>query len=403
VAGRAALRVAIVKPDWQIRGGFELVVDRIVEHLGASGHRVDVVGFDAWRVDRRPFGIRVSDAEWDRSPGYFTYLGQLEKTKGLDVSAADLVISTQPPSFAVEHSRHLSLFFHHLRPFYDLGPYVIRAGMVDPVIHQAASVAIRRIDDAALAGVRHILAGGESVVERLVDFNSRQDGVGLFLAGPSSGVSLSQVERQEPQHVLCVSRHDFPKRTELFVHAARLMPELAAVAVGAGGRLGRVRQLDRQFDETGTPPEISDEELWLNDPPWMDPASFADAPNARSNLSFKSGVDDERLAALYAHAHCLVAPALLEDYGLTVLEAMRAGIPAVVCADGGHLTHFVEHEHNGLVVEPSGAAIVEAVRRIASDPGLRAALGDRARETAAAFTWQRAFRQFDDGLEMVMS
>ena len=396
------MRIAIVKPDWQIRGGFELVVDRLVGHMRRAGHRVDIIGFDAWRVDHRPFGVRIDDEMWSRSPWFFGYLGQWEKCRALRLDRADLVVSTQPPSFGVEHPRHLSLFFHHLRPFYDLSPYVVRAGMVEPEMHELAAAAIRRLDDAAMSGVGHVLAGGESVAERLVSFNGRRSEVSLFHAGPLSGVSIAEATRGDPTHVLCVSRHDFPKRTELFVHADRLMPELNSVAVGVGGRLGRVRQLDRVLD--GDVPEvIADEQLWLNDPPWVDPSSIGDRRGPTSNLSFETHVGGDRLGELYAHAHCLVAPALLEDYGLTVLEAMKVGIPVVVCRDGGHLLHFVEHERNGLIVEPTGKAIAEAARRIANDPGLREELGDAARETATAYTWERALHEFDLGIEAVMS
>jgi glycosyltransferase involved in cell wall biosynthesis len=398
------LRVALVKPDWKIRGGFELVVDRLVEHLQIGGHRVDVVGFNAWNVDRRPFGVRVDDASWAAGSAYFEYVSRIEKTKMLDVGSADMVISTQPPSFYVDHPRHMSVFFHHNRPYYELGPYVVAAGMVQPEFHRHATVAVRRIDDEAIGRVRHVLAGGETVAGRVGEYNHREDAMSVFHAGPTSGVATSALDRGPGRHVLCVSRHDFPKRSELFIHAARLAPELPAIAVGAGGRFGWVRQLDAGFSTDGVPDVMTDEQLWLNDAPWIDPAAFdgSDA-STRSNITFETRIDDDRLADLYRHAHCLVAPALLEDYGLTVLEAMRYGVPPIVCSDGGHLCHFVEDERNGLIVAPTGAAIAAAARRLAGDADLRERLGDQARHTAQAYTWDRALDDFDRGVEMVMS
>ena len=41
------------------------------------------------------------------------------------------------------------------------------------------------------------------------------------------------------------------------------------------------------------------------------------------NILFKHSVSDEELASLYAHAHALVMPSLMEGFGLPVLEAMR--------------------------------------------------------------------------------
>jgi glycosyltransferase involved in cell wall biosynthesis len=321
----------------------------------------------------------------------------------LDVHAADLVISTQPPSFFVRHDRHLALFFHHNRLFYELAPYAMAAGMVDAEVHGAAMPVVHRLDDDAIAHVRQVLAGGETVADRLRRHNHRLDAMSVFHAGPTSGTVPCVDLRAERRHVLCVSRHDFPKRTELFVHAARLAHEVPAVAVGAGGRLGWVRTLDAGFDTGGVADVVGDEALWLNDAPWIDPAPFERSPSRRSNITFESGVDDERLADLYRAAHCLVAPALLEDYGLTVLEAMRYGVPPIVCTDGGHLCHFVQDGINGLVVEPSGAAIAAAIRRVAGNQDLREQLGAAARETAAAYTWARGLHELDDAVEEVMS
>ena len=114
------LHIAIVKPDWGIRGGFELVVDRLVTHVQSLGHRLTVLSFDAAHTDRRPFGQRVASEIWDTSPLFFGYLAQFEASRAVDVSRADVVITTQPPTFAVEHPRHLSIFYHHIRTLYEL-------------------------------------------------------------------------------------------------------------------------------------------------------------------------------------------------------------------------------------------------------------------------------------------
>jgi glycosyltransferase involved in cell wall biosynthesis len=136
---------------------------------------------------------------------------------------------------------------------------------------------------------------------------------------------------------------------------------------------------------------------------WLErhgPPAGGDA--CRSNIEFREHVSDEELARLYAGALCVVAPAYLEDYGLTAIEAMSFGKPLIVCDDGGGLTTFVEHGKNGLVVAPTGRAIAEAVRRLRDDPVLAADLGANARDTAAAFTWERAMREIDAGIEQVV-
>jgi glycosyltransferase involved in cell wall biosynthesis len=394
------LQIAVVKPDWGIRGGFELVVDRVVSRLVDSGHDVRVLSYDAWASDHRPFGCRIPERSWAKAPEYFTYLSQLEACHRLDIHSADLVVSTQPPSFAVEHPRHLSLFFHHLRMFYDLSPYVGEAGLVDPSVHGEASTSVRRIDAEAISRVKHFAAGSETVASRLVEFNARTEGVSLFHAGPSLEGADSDEANPTRGHVLCVSRHDFPKRTELFVHAASLAPDLRAVAVGTGGRLGFARQLANRLATTREAPDTDSKSLWCRSAPWIDPSTVE---MIDLNLQFAGAVSDAELDRLYRQATCVVAPALLEDYGLTVIEAMRYGKPVIVCRDGGHLRELVTDGVTGLVVDPTGQAIADAMRHLNENHALAKSIGARAREFAREFTWERAMSEFDSAIEATLS
>jgi glycosyltransferase involved in cell wall biosynthesis len=396
-----ALRIAVVKPDWGIRGGFEIVLDRIVAHLRAGGHRVDLLGFDAGYFDGRPFGKETPPDVVSRAPQFFAYVAQLERCRQLDVRRADVVISTQPPSFAVEHERHLSIFFHHNRIFYDLSGPAVAAGLVPAEHHAAATEAVRAIDDDALSRVSHVLAGSQTVQRRLADFNGRRHGVGVFHAGPNiEQHEDARVVARERRIALCLSRHEFPKRTELFVHAMHLAPNIPGVAVGSGGRLGYVRQFDADLARHGVPATLGDAETWLNTTEWIDPQSV---PSSGSNVDFRTNVDDEQLGELLRSAFCFVAPALEEDYGLTAIEAMRHGVPVITCSDSGHLKHFVDDGVTGLIVSPSGPAISAAMRYLAENPERAAEMGECGREVASRYTWQRALREFDLGLEAALA
>ena len=73
-------------------------------------------------------------------------------------------------------------------------------------------------------------------------------------------------------------------------------------------------------------------------------------------------------------------PSAREGLSLAVLEAMAAGLPAVV-ADGAGNPEAVGDA--GLVVPTGdGTALAEALAELASDPGRRARLGAAARERA---------------------
>jgi glycosyltransferase involved in cell wall biosynthesis len=392
------MRIAIAKPDFGVVGGFEKVMARVERELASRGHVVSRLGVDMRGLSPVPFGLAVPPGLWAGEPAFVRYLAALEAFQRIDASAHDLLISTQPPSFAVDHPHHLSLFSHHQRIYYDLSDVWVAAGFAGAELHGHAARLVRRVDHRHLSRVGLFLAASEVVRGRLRHFNGLAENVGVYLAG--TGLSEALVAGRSPRqdHVLCVTRHEFPKRAELFVHAMAHLPRVPARLVGGGGRLGFAVDLARRLTAPGCDLDsVGDAELWLNRgrPAGGDPPGSA----AVGNITFLGHVGDAELGRLYGEALCVVAPAYLEDYGLTVIEAMAAGKPVVVCRDGGGLCLPVEHGVTGLVVEPTGRAIAEAVATLRDEPGLAREMGDRARLTAAEYTWERAMRQITDGVE----
>ncbi len=113
-------------------------------------------------------------------------------------------------------------------------------------------------------------------------------------------------------------------------------------------------------------------------------------------------VEKPELPALYAAADVLVLPSVrtatfTEPWGLVVNEAMLQGTPAITSdAVGAAAGGLVQHERNGLVFpQGDGAALASAIRRIATDTGLRERLAQSARRDAAAYTpeaWSAGMR-----------
>lgn len=72
----------------------------------------------------------------------------------------------------------------------------------------------------------------------------------------------------------------------------------------------------------------------------------------------------------------------VEAQGLTLVEAMLAGLPVIATASGG-ITDMIRHEETGLTVVPHAPAeIAAAVRRLVADPDLAARLSASARTLA---------------------
>lgn len=119
-----------------------------------------------------------------------------------------------------------------------------------------------------------------------------------------------------------------------------------------------------------------------------------------------AGRDDVRYAGLRNKAECqdlvaeavaVIAPSVwLETFGLVVVEAMAAGVPAVA-AGHGSFRELVEHGVTGLLHEPGDAASLAArLREIAAD-------GERNREMGRAgrLVYERDFTP-EVGLERLL-
>jgi glycosyltransferase involved in cell wall biosynthesis len=86
-------------------------------------------------------------------------------------------------------------------------------------------------------------------------------------------------------------------------------------------------------------------------------------------------------------ATCLVVPSRSEGLGRVILEAFARG-RAVVATRVGGIPDLVEHDLNGLLVEPGNVtALVDALTQILTEDGLAARLGASAHEASQSFEW----------------
>src|SRR5690349_16123815 len=88
------------------------------------------------------------------------------------------------------------------------------------------------------------------------------------------------------------------------------------------------------------------------------------------------GVSDEQLVELFASALAVPFVPVQEDYGLVMVEAFHSRKPVVTCLDSGEPAHFVKHGVNGLVVEPTADALVDALQFLIDRPERAAEMGD---------------------------
>lgn len=87
----------------------------------------------------------------------------------------------------------------------------------------------------------------------------------------------------------------------------------------------------------------------------------------------------------------------VEGQGLTMIEAMLAGLP-VVSTESGGITDAIRDGATGLLVQPAAPAeIADAIRRLIADPVLAARLGGAARELGLQeYTRETCARRFSE-------
>jgi glycosyltransferase involved in cell wall biosynthesis len=112
-------------------------------------------------------------------------------------------------------------------------------------------------------------------------------------------------------------------------------------------------------------------------------------PLEREVTAWAAGRDDVRYVGLYDTAECqkalarsvaVVAPSTwLEAFGLVVVEAMAAGVPAVAAGHGAFV-ELVEDGATGLLHQPGEAAsLASCLRRITAEPDRNREMGRAAR------------------------
>lgn len=116
-----------------------------------------------------------------------------------------------------------------------------------------------------------------------------------------------------------------------------------------------------------------------------------DAAGLADQVRFLGFTSETTLLALYRRARLIAFPSLFEGWGLPVTEAMTLGVPVVA----SRATCLPEQVGDAAVlVDPSSPGeLASAILRVWDDDGLRRDLGQRGRQRAASFTWERTARE----------
>jgi len=110
-------------------------------------------------------------------------------------------------------------------------------------------------------------------------------------------------------------------------------------------------------------------------------------------------VSEEEIVEMYANALGVCYLPFDEDYGYVTLEGMISGKPVVVPSDGGGAAEFIEHESEGLVIDPEPALIADALDSLYLDRKRAQTMGARGLDKLKSLnlSWSHVVEKLIDG------
>jgi len=109
--------------------------------------------------------------------------------------------------------------------------------------------------------------------------------------------------------------------------------------------------------------------------------------NIAEQVIFTDFVDWATIPEYYAAGDIFVFASRTETQGVSIAEALAAGLPCVVVGAMG-AAESIDHGDNGFIVPPREAEFRTAVARLIEDCSLRRAMSDSARRSAPALSLQ---------------
>lgn len=347
-----------------------------------------------------------------------------------DLAHFDQVITGKYPAWAVDHPNHRLWMLHPLRGLYDRYPTHLPAGpgrRVDPDLAAALELPGRLAARASASGV--IL----EIADRLARAAERlgPDHPDLAIPSPTARALVQGLDH----HLLAASRvrsHAaisaevatrpawFPPGIRPLVVHPPLDTDWAAVLAGLAppertpgaplrvlsvGRLERAKRHDLAIAGVKAMTRPARLRIVGTGP---DADRLAELTTDDERIELLGGLDDRALAEAYGWADVLCFTSDREDYGLVTLEALTAGRGVIATTDaGGALellndsgatgaSHEADGPANGMVVAPRANDLGDALDSIAGTDGLVERMGEAARISSTALSWERTIEALVD-------
>lgn len=243
---------------------------------------------------------------------------------------------------------------------------------------------------AALRGVPLIIhSDGTSATEASINLLQRLSRTALVRAASAAAAN------SKPAAERFVELGFRPERVHLAPHSTNVEPFLRAGQRRDHGEPGRLRLLaiGRLIPRKGFDQLIAAYALAAERRPGISLRIVGSGPEEQPlrALAGQLGVavdlagfiDQPGLPAEYARGQAFAFPTLDDPFGIVLLEAAAAGLPAIASPHGGATADLLVDDVSGLVRDPRDVeATARAIVRLADDPELRRRLGEAAHRVA---------------------
>jgi len=127
---------------------------------------------------------------------------------------------------------------------------------------------------------------------------------------------------------------------------------------------------------------------------------LVDRLHLREQITFSPSVAEAELDDLFAHHDIYLFPSLYEPFSLTLIHALRAGIPTIASDAGGNV-EIVKHGQTGMLFKRGNPrSLAEQVTKLTNNPELRARVARNGADTAEGYTFTRMIDQVEKYLEI---
>ena len=259
------------------------------------------------------------------------------------------------PAYLVAHERKVLWILHQHRAAYNLW-----GTQFDDLSTYPEGVRVREwihhCDRRFIPEAKKVFANSKTVAERLKRYNNIESEP--LYHPPPRAERLHAGEYGD--YIFYPSRLEPQKRQELLIEAAKHLRTPVKIVLAGDSR-------DRKHYE-----------------------SLIARHGVRERVCLKGFIVEEEIVELYANALGVCYLPFDEDYGYVTLEGMLSAKPVIVPNDGGGATEFIEHERDGLIVNPEPRAIADELDQLHADRMRAQRMGERGREKILAMnlSWQ---------------